>query len=240
MVATVNASTSAGVVITPDNSGVLAFQSSSATALTIDASQNVTLVGTLTTTGITNSGVATATRFNPTGSSVTGNGMYLPAANSLGFSTNGTNAVTIDSSGRVTKPLHPSFQATGSFTPGTGVVAINSVTYDIGSNFNTTTYRFTAPVAGKYYFWGSVSFYTGTAGQYVRHGQLAIQKNGGTVAMTDFTYWNNVGNNQHVSPSAQSLVSLAVSDYVELNVITWSASGTFTNYGCYFGGYLIG
>jgi len=41
MVATVNASTSAGVVITPDNSGVLAFQSSSATALTIDASQNV-------------------------------------------------------------------------------------------------------------------------------------------------------------------------------------------------------
>ena len=41
MVATVNASTSAGVVITPDNSGVLAFQSSSATALTIDASQRV-------------------------------------------------------------------------------------------------------------------------------------------------------------------------------------------------------
>jgi len=101
MVATVNASTSAGVVITPDNSGVLAFQSSSATALTIDASQNVTLVGTLTTTGITNSGVATATRFNPTGSSATGNGMYLPAANSLGLSTNGTNAVYIDSSQNV-------------------------------------------------------------------------------------------------------------------------------------------
>jgi len=41
MVATVNASTSAGVVITPDNSGVLALQSSSTTALTVDASQNV-------------------------------------------------------------------------------------------------------------------------------------------------------------------------------------------------------
>ena len=49
MVATVNASTSAGVVITPDNSGVLAFQSSSATALTIDASQNVG-IGTATPT----------------------------------------------------------------------------------------------------------------------------------------------------------------------------------------------
>ena len=53
-------------------------------------------------TGITNSGVATGARFNPTGSSVTGNGLYLPAANSLGFSTNGTNAVTIDSSQNTT------------------------------------------------------------------------------------------------------------------------------------------
>ena len=87
MAATVNASTSAGVVITPDNSGVLAFQSSSATALTIDASQNATFVGT-----------ASATKLIPTGSSVTGNGLYLPAANSLGLSTNGTNAVYINSS----------------------------------------------------------------------------------------------------------------------------------------------
>jgi len=90
MVATVNASTSAGVVITPDNSGVLAFQSSSATALTIDASQNSTFVGT-----------ASATKLIPTGTSVTGNGLYLPAANSLGLSTNGTNAVYIDSSQNV-------------------------------------------------------------------------------------------------------------------------------------------
>jgi len=91
MVATVNASTSAGVVITPDNSGVLALQSSSTTALTIDASQNSTFVGT-----------ASATKLIPTGSSATGNGLYLPAANSLGLSTNGTNAVTIDSSQNTT------------------------------------------------------------------------------------------------------------------------------------------
>jgi len=90
MAATVNASTSAGVVITPDNSGVLALQSSSTTALTIDASQNSTFVGT-----------ASATKLIPTGSSATGNGLYLPAANSLGLSTNGTNAVYIDSSQNV-------------------------------------------------------------------------------------------------------------------------------------------
>jgi hypothetical protein len=101
MTTTINASTTAGLVQTADTSGVLALQTAGTTALTLDASQNATLAGTLTTTGITNSGVATATRFNPTGSSVTGNGMYLPAANSLGLSTNGTNAVYIDSSQNV-------------------------------------------------------------------------------------------------------------------------------------------
>jgi hypothetical protein len=44
---------------------------------------------------------ASATKFIPTSSSVTGNGLYLPAANALGLSTNGTNAVYIDSSQNV-------------------------------------------------------------------------------------------------------------------------------------------
>ena len=83
------------------SANTVAIQTAGVTAVTVDSSQNVTLAGTLTTTGITNSGVATATRFNPTGSSVTGNGLYLPAANSLGLSTNGTNAVYIDSSQKV-------------------------------------------------------------------------------------------------------------------------------------------
>jgi len=83
------------------SANTVAIQTAGVTAVTVDSSQNVTLAGTLTTTGITNSGVATATRFNPTGSSATGTGMYLPAANSLGLSTNGTNAVYINSSQNV-------------------------------------------------------------------------------------------------------------------------------------------
>jgi hypothetical protein len=83
------------------SANTVAIQTAGVTAVTVDSSQNATFAGTLTTTGITNSGVATGARFNPTGSSVTGNGMYLPAANSLGLSTNGTNAVYIDSSQNV-------------------------------------------------------------------------------------------------------------------------------------------
>ncbi len=59
-------------------------------AVTVDASQNVTMAGT-----------ATATKLIPTGTSVTGNGMYLPATNALGFSTAGAEAMRIDSSGNL-------------------------------------------------------------------------------------------------------------------------------------------
>ena len=52
-------------------------------------------------TNFATTGTATAAKLIPTGSSATGNGLYLPAANSVGISTNGTNAVYIDSSGNV-------------------------------------------------------------------------------------------------------------------------------------------
>ena len=55
----------------------------------------------LSATSFTNTGTDTATKFIPTGSSVVGNGLYLPATNALGLSTNGTNALYIDSSQNV-------------------------------------------------------------------------------------------------------------------------------------------
>jgi hypothetical protein len=51
----------------------------------------------------------TATRFDPTSSSETGNGLFLPSANTLGFTTNGVNRVTINSNGNIgvgTTPLN--------------------------------------------------------------------------------------------------------------------------------------
>ena len=50
-------------------------------------------------TNFATTGSATATRFIPSGSTVATNGMYLPAANSLGFSTNSTERMRIGSSG---------------------------------------------------------------------------------------------------------------------------------------------
>jgi ribosomal protein L24E len=50
---------------------------------------------------VVTTGTSTAASLIPTGSTVPGNGVYLPAANSVGISTNGTGRLFVDSSGRV-------------------------------------------------------------------------------------------------------------------------------------------
>jgi hypothetical protein len=61
----------------------------SGTALTFDG------------TNFATTGTATAAKLIPTGTSVTGNGMYLPDPNAIGISTNGVRAIYIDSSQNV-------------------------------------------------------------------------------------------------------------------------------------------
>jgi len=70
--------------------------SGTANVSTLVITANQTSLGNITATGN-----VTAAKLIPTGTSVTGNGLYLPAANALGLSTNGTNAVYIDSSQNV-------------------------------------------------------------------------------------------------------------------------------------------
>ena len=70
----------------------------------------VNTYGTQTVNGAkTFSSTVTGARFDPTSSSATGNGMYLSGTNTLGFSTNSINRLTINSSGNIgvgTTPLN--------------------------------------------------------------------------------------------------------------------------------------
>jgi hypothetical protein len=69
--------------------------------------------------------------------------------------TNGTVAATIDSSGRLLYPQLPSFHAfNGVATGGAAETTVQFTTAGVnnGSHYNTGTYRFTAPVAGNYFF----------------------------------------------------------------------------------------
>jgi hypothetical protein len=60
----------------------------------------VQLVGNVST-GASFAGIVTATSLIPTGSTVPTNGVYLPAANTLGFAANNTERARIDSSGKL-------------------------------------------------------------------------------------------------------------------------------------------
>ena len=72
----------------------------------------------------------------------------------LQFYTGDTERMRIDSSGRVTTPFQPAFSAFNSvdFSTGQSTITYNSTALNIGSNYSTSTGRFTAPVAGCYIF----------------------------------------------------------------------------------------
>ena len=66
-----------------------------------------------------------------------------------------TDALVIDSGDRITTPTRPAFHArhtTGSTVGVTGTIVFDTEDFDIGSNYNTSNGRFTAPVDGIYYF----------------------------------------------------------------------------------------
>jgi hypothetical protein len=79
-------------------------------------------------------------------------GIFRPAADTLGFGTAGTERLRIDSSGRVTMPYQPAFLAILTVNNQSGDLVMTDVQTNVGGHYNSGTGRFTAPVAGTYYF----------------------------------------------------------------------------------------
>ena len=63
-----------------------------------------------------------------------------------------TERMRIDSAGRVTMPYQPSFTGTFVSTLNGSTIVFNSVGHNDGNMYNTSTGRFTAPVAGRYLY----------------------------------------------------------------------------------------
>jgi hypothetical protein len=78
----------------------------------------------------------------------------------MGFYTRGSDVVAermrIDPSGRVLTPFQPAFSANGNggtVTVSAGaLLPFNETIFNVGSHYNTSTYLFTAPVTGVYWF----------------------------------------------------------------------------------------
>jgi hypothetical protein len=67
-------------------------------------------------TNFATTGTASAAKLIPTGGTATGNGMYLPSANTLGFSTNGVLNMSLDASGNLGLGVTPAAWLTTSGT----------------------------------------------------------------------------------------------------------------------------
>jgi len=120
-------------------------------------------------------------------------------------------------SGRITAASQPSFMATRSanvaISSGGVVVPLDSVSYGTGTfnnggHYNTSTYRFTAPVSGRYLFNFNANVYSATGVIF----NTGIRINGSQIIYgTRFT--TNVSGDNDGCVAA--IVSISANDYVE-------------------------
>jgi hypothetical protein len=241
------------------STGSLTLKSSGNTAITVDTSQNVG-IGTTSPSSYGKLAVVSAdSAASIVASGTTGiariygynagsGGVYIDSANAAQsaflpltinsstsiFATGGTERMRIDSSGRVTKPYQPYFYAYASANFSSGQnseLPYNAILYNIGSHYNTSTYRFTAPVAGVYLFFHRLSTSTNTAYE------CKIFLNNSTELSRN--YWPSGTN---TTQNSTVIIYLSAGDYVTAGLyagssITWLGS---VQQQSAFYGYLLG
>ena len=168
-----------------------------------------------------------------------------------GWSNTTTERLRISAQGYVTKPNHPAFIAGrtgGNQTFTVGTFPLNVARLNVGNHYNTSTYKFVAPVAGVYYFYAQV-YYNNGAGQY-RMGFRKTPSGGSAFMLNTSSHKIDAGHPSGANDTTDStsiVESLAVGDSVELYCDQNHSIQCYYNindntYGAhtYFMGYLIG
>jgi len=146
---------------------------------------------------------------------------------------NGTAALTIDSSGRVLTSNRPAFCArnvsniTGATT--SRELVFTNVVFNIGGGYNSTNGRYFAPISGRYHITYNL-FTTGVA-----------QRRLSTLHINGSTYTETTHESSGDSLNALTcsvVISLNANDYV--SVFTTANILGSNNIYCYFSGYLVG
>ena len=163
------------------------------------------------------------------------------------------DAMTIDSGGRILTPARPAFSARGNVGSWVSVadgqeitIVLNTADINVGGHFNTSTYKFVAPIAGLYQV-QAITYVRnngGSASDSGTYGYTRIRKNDSagsemTTLSTIHGYVNSGDADQ--THTMHGVVNMAVNDYLSLHLSS-EGGGTSEYYGVYCGmsGFLIG
>ena len=130
------------------------------------------------------------------------------------FRNGGANdLLVIDNNGNVTKPRNPLFvaQKSGAIT-GTGFVTFNTVIENVGSHYDSSNGRFTAPVAGYYWFCCKINAYKRIDFFFKRNGS-----NSGA-ANREIGQFNTSNQDGWYSHNLIRVFELSANDYVQVDV----------------------
>lgn len=150
--------------------------------------------------------------------------------------------ITQDSTGRVRLPLNPCFRAYGTPATANGNVIIwSNVLYNIGGHYNQPSARFTAPVAGRYFF--AFSNIGANAAQTFRY----LPRINGTIFAGFYqlrldSIHNDTSDIYAPNGAKTVILNLSANDYVD---VLYQSSGAnqyaaASQVFAYFMGYLIG
>jgi len=135
----------------------------------------------------------------------------------------------IDTSGRVTMPYQPRFNAFGGTYSIGNAIVFNNASVNVGSHYNTSNGRFTVPLTGTYLIYGQ--FFVSATGTT----QINMRVNN-SVGYLELK--SNTSEGAYNSNSGSFIATLSTGDYVTM--FADSGSVLMGRQFTFFGGYLVG